>query len=118
MNVMESPDADVTQSPTVMLAVLETKLRAALGPQVPGDVPRLRRRQEALRWFLQRDRSPSFSFERVCEVTGLDPERFRARVFRVAASNVMRPATMRPAAARQARGIGLSAGSRRRTRLR
>jgi len=105
MSLMESPDADVTQSPTVMLAVLETKLRAVLGPQVPGDVARLRRRQEALRWFLQRDRTASFSFERVCEVTGFDPETFRARVFRVAASNVLRPAR-------------LSAGSRRRTRSR
>jgi hypothetical protein len=105
---MESPDADVTQSPTVMLAMLETKLRAVLGPTVPGDVTRAQSRQEALRWFLHRDRVGTFSFERVCEVTGLDAETFRARVLRVAGSNG------------HARGDGsgdaLSAGSTRRTR--
>lgn len=116
---MESPDVDVTQSPTVMLTVLETKLRAVLGPVVPGDVSRLRRRQEALRWFLQRDRTATFSFERVCEVTGFDPEMMRARVLRVAASNVMRPkkvAAMRAVAVRRARAAGVSVGSTRRTR--
>ena len=108
---MESPDVDVTQSPTVMLAVLETKLRAVLGPLVPGDVSRLRRRQEAVRWFLQRDRTATFSFERVCEVTRLDAELFRARVLRVAVTSGMRPAAGTPPATH-----GVSAGSTRRTR--
>lgn len=106
---METPHADLTQSPTVMLAMLETKLRAVLGPLVPGDVPRLQSRQEALRWFLHRDREGTFSFERVCEVTGLDPELFRKRVLRVAALNGMRPR------ADGLDAVGVSAGSRRRT---
>ena len=62
----------------LMHAVLEDALRTLLGARY-GRTSATRARQE-LAWFMSADAADPFTFERVCEVLGIDAAWLRGRV--------------------------------------
>lgn len=64
----------------LLIAVLANALRGLFrDAEKPGRGAARRLRQD-LRWLTSPDRSEMFSFERICEALGLDPERIRQRI--------------------------------------
>jgi hypothetical protein len=64
----------------LMQAVLEDAIRTFLHA-APTATTRARRLwREELEWFTAHDRSHPFTFERICEAIGVDPDGLRTRV--------------------------------------
>jgi hypothetical protein len=66
----------------LMLGILRDAVDLYLKALVPGNRVAAKRLREVIAWFASNDRQWPFSFERICEALGLEPEYIRMGLYR------------------------------------
>jgi hypothetical protein len=67
----------------LMLGILRDAVDLYLKAMTPGNRVAGKRLREVVTWFASTDRTWPFSFERICEALGFDPEYIRGGLYRV-----------------------------------